>query len=289
MRICVLGLVGVSENDTWTGVRGPKERALLAALTLDAGQAVSMDRLVEILWDGRPPATAIPKVEAHVSALRHLIGQHNTRAGPVVTRPYGYELELTHVDLDLTEFQGLGRRAYQEFGTGNPITASNLFAEALALWRGPAFADVDSPMIRRGAIALDGQRLLAVEKKAEADLTAGYHEVAVAEIGVELAKNPTRERLRALLMLGLYWHGCRSDALAVYRDGREIMVAELGLEPSQELQSLHDRILREHPVLLPGQLPWAQSAEARERALRPLPGSPTVSRTGSHLRRVADQ
>lgn len=288
MRICVLGPVGIAEKDNWTGVHGPKERALLAALTLDAGQAVSMDRLVDILWDGGPPATAIPKVEAHVSALRHLIGQHKTRAGPVVTRPHGYELALTHVDLDLTEFQGIGRRAYQEFASGNPTMSADLFAEALALWRGPAFADVDSPMIRRGAIALEGQRLLAVEKKAEADLTAGHHEVAVAQIGVELARNPTRERLRALLMLALYWHGCRSDALAVYRDGREIMVAELGLEPSQELQWLHDRILREYPALLPGQFPWAQGVGARASTMA-ASRSADVSRTGPHLRRVADR
>jgi DNA-binding SARP family transcriptional activator len=250
MQIKALGPIEVAIDDRVVRLSGQRQRALLAALVLDHGKVVPVDRLVDILWDACPPATARVKVQAHVSALRQLIGHPRDGAdGPLLTRPPGYLLSAKEVDLDLSEFHMLASRGRASMERGDAANASATFAMALAIWRGPAFADVESLRIRSAAVALEERRLLAVEAKAEADLALGRREGVVAELGPWIITHPLRERLRALLMLALYRLGCRADALRLYRDGRQVMVAELGLEPGQQLRSLHQRILAEDAAL----------------------------------------
>src|SRR5437868_3067135 len=125
--------------------------------------------------------------------------------------------------------------------------AAELFADALGLWRGPAFADAVSPALRSAAGPLAERRVLTVEAKAEADLALGCPEVVVAELSAWLAEMPLRELLRGQLMLALYRLGCRADALNIYRAGHRIMIAEVGLEPGPQLRSLHQRLLADDP------------------------------------------
>jgi DNA-binding SARP family transcriptional activator len=127
--------------------------------------------------------------------------------------------------------------------------ASELFGAGLVLWRGTAFADVTSPLIRSAATALEERRLLAVEAKAEADLALGHNELVLAELPSWLSAHPLRERLRALLILALYRRGCRADALVLHRTGRQVMIEELGLEPGPQLLRLHQLILAGDPIL----------------------------------------
>lgn len=251
MRIDVLGSIQVTAEGRACPLAGQRQRALLAALTLDFGKVVPVGRLVDILWDQDPPATARVKVQAHISTLRQAIGQDTagSAGGPVLTRPPGYLLSAEVVELDLAEFDALVAQANQVAESGEPAAASELLGAALELWRGAAYADVTSRLIRSAADSLEDRRLLASEAKAEADLTLGRCDRVVAELRLQLAAHPFRERMRAILMLALYRLGCRADALAVYREGHQLMVAELGLEPGPPLRALHQRILADDPVL----------------------------------------
>lgn len=196
-----------------------------------------------------PPATARAKIQAYVSSLRQAIGQGSE--GPLLPRPPGYMLRADAVELDLALFGDLVARAKEAAGRSEPAAASELLATALGLWRGRAFADVESAVIRSAADKLEDRRLLAQEAKAEADLALGHCDSVVAELSPRLAANPFRERMRAALMLALYRLGCRANAITIYRDGRQLMVAERGLEPGPQLRGLYQRILADDPGLLP--------------------------------------
>ena len=246
MHIEVLGPIEVTEPGRVIRLAGQRQRALLAALVLDQGRVVSVTRLVDVLWGFDPPATARAKVQAHVSTLRQALGA----AGVIETRPPGYLLCGRGSQVDLTEFQALRTLAAAAYDAGEWALASQRYAAALALWRGPACADVTSPAIRAAAAALEERRLFAVEAKAEADLALGRCESVAAELAVPLAQHPLRERLRALAMQALYRLGCRADALSLYREGRRVMIAELGLEPGPQLRRLHQGILSDDPALL---------------------------------------
>jgi len=251
VRINVLGPIEVTAGERLIRPTGQRQRALLAALALEQGRAVPVDRLVDVIWDVHPPATARAKVQTHVSVLRQAIGQDAALPdGPLLTVPPGYALRREGVELDLAEFEQLTAQAEKAAGERQPADASALYADALALWRGSAFADVDSPLIRAAAAKLEERRLLAAEAKAESDLAVERCDHVVAELSPWLAMHPFRERMRAMLMVALYRLGCRADALALYREGHQLMVAELGLEPGPQLRALHQDMLADDPALL---------------------------------------
>jgi DNA-binding SARP family transcriptional activator len=260
VRVKVLGPMEMACDGRAVAFAGAGQRALLAMLLLELDRVVPVDRLVDTIWDARPPATARNKIQIHISALRRAIRQSaRNREGPLRTSGTGYMFSSKGVDLDLAEFDATVSAGRTAFEAGRLAVSSELFAGALALWRGPAFADVASPVIRDAAAALGERRLLAVEAKAESDLGMGRSETVVAELPVWLASLPLRERMRGLLMTGLYRLGCRADALALYRDGRRIMTTELGLEPGSRLRVLHQRILADDAGLLSAHPVWPEN------------------------------
>lgn len=251
MHVKVLGPIEVFRDNRVIQPAGAGQRTLLAALALEHGRVVMVDRLIDVLWDTAPPASARTRIQAHISAIRRAVGQPGRRgAGPLLTAPAGYALSGEGVQLDLTIFSGLTAKGRVASESGQHAVASELFGSALALWRGPAFADITAPAIRAAARPVDEQRLLTVEAKAEADLAVGRCDTVVSELSAWVTAQPLRERLRALLMTGFYRLGCRSDALSLYREGRQIMITELGIEPSLQLRDLHQRILIEDHALL---------------------------------------
>ncbi len=255
MRINVLGPVEVANSGTTIHLV-ERQRTLLAALALEYGRVVSVDQLIGILWDGAPPATARTKLQAHVSALRQAMGQPvRDECGPLRTTGSGYMLSGDAAEIDLAEFDSTMKRARSTHESGHPVVGSELFASALALWRGPPFADVASPVIRAAAAPLEERRVLAVEAKAEADLSIGRCGAVAAELPTWLFRLPMRERLRGLLMIALYRLGCRAEALKLYREGRQIMISELGLEPGAQLRALHKHILADAGAVRPMAVP----------------------------------
>jgi DNA-binding SARP family transcriptional activator len=250
VRINILGPIEVTGSAGPVRLAGQRQRALLAALVLEHERVVPMARLVDVLWDNDPPATAWSRVQVHICALRQAFGQRlPTDTGPIVTRAPGYQLRLRSGELDLADFGALVTRAGEASRARQTAAAAELLDSALGLWRGEPCADVASPLIRAAADALHERRLLAIEAKAEADLTLGRYEIAAAELARHVTSYPLRERLRALLMLAWYRMGCRADALHVYREGRRVLVTELGLEPGPQLRRLHQRILSEDHAL----------------------------------------
>jgi DNA-binding SARP family transcriptional activator len=228
---------------------GQKQRALLAALVLEHGKSVSVDRLVDALWGVAPPPTARAKVHSHVSGVRHALGRRGGADEWVLTRPPGYLLRADEVASDLAEFDGLTAEARSAAASGDKTAAADQYAQALALWRGPAFADVTSPAIQAAAAGIDERWVLTIEARAQANLDAGRCDVAIEDLSTALTAYPLRERLRGFTMLALYRLGCRADALRLYRDGYKLMAEELGLEPGPQLRHLHQRILKGDPAL----------------------------------------
>ena len=210
-----------------------KQRAVLAALALDLGRPVSTDRLVDILWDERPPEQAVKTLQVYVSQLRRALG-----ADAIETVGSGYRLAAA-TKIDVAELDRLPPE------------------EALALWRGPALAGLDEPYWRPEAARLEGLRLAALEDLADTELEHGRHARLVPELERRAAEHPERERLHAQLMLALYRSGRQEEALDVYRRTRQDLVERLGIEPGPELRGLHSRILRHDPELATPRAPSA--------------------------------
>jgi DNA-binding SARP family transcriptional activator len=241
MRVSVLGPVEISNGGLPVRLSGRGQRTVLSALAAQHGTVVPVSRLIEALWGAAPPPTARTKIQSHVSGLRLALGSDvRDASGPLHTIRPGYMLSADRSALDATEFADLLARSRQ---AGQPAVVSALLRDALALWRGPAFTCIASPVIRTAARNLDRQRLLAVEAKADADLSLGHYDTVASELSGWLDAHPLRERLRGLLMRALHQGGCRADALGVYRAGQQVMLHELGLEPSSQLQSLYREII----------------------------------------------
>jgi DNA-binding SARP family transcriptional activator len=218
---------------------GGKPKALLARLLLDPGRVVSVDTLIESLWNEPPPSA--PKVlQAHVSALRKALGPE-----AIETRAPGYVLRSG--PSDLARFEELAERARAE---ADAKGRARLLREALGLWRGEPLAEFRrEPFAQTAGARLAELRLDALGHRIEAELELGRHEQLVSELAVLVEEEPLREQLRGQLMLALYRSGRQVDALAVYREGRRVMVEELGIEPGRELQALVRAILRHDPAL----------------------------------------
>lgn len=215
-----------------------KPRAVLARLALDVGVAVPAHELVEDIWGTSPPPSAPKVLQAHVSALRKAIGR-----SAIETRGGGYAL---NTDTDLRRFEELAARARNE---PDPATRVRLLRDALGLWRGEPLAEIREPFAARAVARLNELRLEAVSRRIDAELDLGEGESLVPELHAIVQREPLRERPRAQLMRALYRAGRQADALAVYRDGRALLVSELGIEPGPELQELERDILHQDPML----------------------------------------
>jgi YVTN family beta-propeller protein len=206
---------------------------------------VSRDELIDGLWGERPPATAAKSIQIYVSQLRKALG-----SDVLVTRPTGYALELDSHLLDLQRFQRLVDDGKAALAAGRPADAAAKLREALSLWRGAPLADFSYEPFAQAEIArLEDLHLDALEERIDADLALGRHGDLTGELEAMVAKHPLRERLRGQLMLALYRSGRQAEALAVYQETRRLLVDDLGLEPSRELQELEQAILRHDDAL----------------------------------------
>jgi DNA-binding SARP family transcriptional activator len=239
----LLGPLEVANESGPVTLGGQKQRALLALLLLHAGEALSIDRIVDGLWGEQPPRTATTSLQNIVSQLRKLLG-----ADVLETRPPGYALRVGPDELDLSQFERLVAEARRS--TADERT--RLLRDALALWRGPPLADLAYEAFAQAEIQrLEELRLDALEQRVDAELAAGSGAELVGELESLVAQYPLRERLRGHLMLALYRSGRQAEALDAYLEGRRKLVEELGIEPSRELQQLYGSILRQEALLDP--------------------------------------
>ena len=256
----------VADDGTVVDVPGGKPRLLLALLALEAGRVVSMERLVDGLWGEQPPATSAKVVLGYVSRLRKLLSP-----GMLETHEPGYILRLDG-QFDLERFESLRREASAASAEGRWHASASLLAQALALWRGPPLADVADEIRLPGELArLDELRLAAIEERVDADLQLGREAELVPELEALTRLHPLRERLRAQLMLALYRLGRQADALELYRETRQLLVDELGIDPGPELQRLERQILVQDEALAP-------AGRVRETRAVPVSLTPLVGR-----------
>jgi DNA-binding SARP family transcriptional activator len=242
----ILGPLEVVADGAPLTLGGPKQRATLAILLLEANRVVSVERIADELYQGRPPVTAVTQVQRHVSELRRLLGP----TARIETRAPGYRIRVERDQLDLSRFERLTAEGVDALERGDARRASELCHEALALWRGDPLVDLEADAVTRIARErLDELRIAALETRIEADLGCGRHARLTAELDALVAEHPYREALHAQRMLALYRSGRQAEALDAFRSARGALSDGLGLEPGPRLRWLQRAILAHDPAL----------------------------------------
>jgi predicted ATPase/DNA-binding SARP family transcriptional activator len=270
----VLGTVEIrSDGVPRLAAGAARTRRLLALLTLRAGQPVSVDAVAETLWGEDQPDHPAASVQTLVSRLRRLLA--DTPGVDVLTTAGGYLLAVDDDALDVRRFEELAARGARLLDE-DPVAAAEILDEALALWTGDAFGELaEEEPFRAEAARLEELRATAVEDRAEAGLRLGRHHEVAARLEPLVAAAPLRERRRAQLILARHRAGRTADALAAYQDYRDVLVEELGLEPSAALQSLHAAVLRDDP-----ELAWRPTPTPAQPAPVPRPPAPGPALVG---------
>jgi DNA-binding SARP family transcriptional activator len=278
LHIRLLGPIGAERDGEPVSLGGPRQRAVLARLAIGDGQVVTVDRLVEDVWAGDPPTTAVNTLQSYVSLLRRGLGDPSLlrREGP------GYVLAVRRDQLDVSRFEDLVSEGLEALAD-TPVVALAKLDAALDEWRGPALADVaDDEWARSVAIAWDELRLTALEARFDALLAIGRHAEAAGELERATEEHPLREGLARQLMIALYRSGRQADALRAYSRTRNVLAEELGLDPTPELVDLQTAILNHDPELAaPTPLPAPPPASAPERSTDDATRSGTPAVDGS--------
>jgi predicted ATPase/DNA-binding SARP family transcriptional activator len=271
IEVKLLGPLEVEVSREPVRFEGVKQRRLFVALALHAPEAVSADDLMEALWGDELPAGAMQALQKQISRLRRRLGEEV----PVRHRARGYALEIDPEAIDSRRFEDLLQRGRAALARDDPAQAAADLRTALALWRGPALADHRFDEFAQREIGrLEEQRVEAIEERLAADLACGSDADLVGELQALVAEHPLRERLRAQLMVALYRTGRQAEALETMREGRRLLVDELGIEPGPELRRLERMILAQDPELL------AERPSAGLAAPLPAPANVTIGREG---------
>jgi DNA-binding SARP family transcriptional activator len=259
--IGLLGPMRIRDETATFAISAGKHRSLLGALVVAAGDVVSFDRLAEIVWDGAPPKGSRVALRNYVMRLRQVLGPEV--GGRLVTLFPGYAFRASDDEVDLLAFQRLCRAGYTAARAHDWQRGSAALADAVRLYRGTPLADIPSQVLRDAYVPhLEEARLAAWESRIECELRLGRSSQITAEVSALAAKYPMRERLQALLMRVLHQQGRQADALAAYLRTREAVVAQLGIEPGQELRAAQRHILAGGDNLyLPGDTPALPSRD----------------------------
>ncbi|MFZ0173827.1 MAG: BTAD domain-containing putative transcriptional regulator [Acidimicrobiales bacterium] len=250
MEYRILGpLEVIADDGTPVPLAGVRERTLLASLLLQTNHVVSTDRLIDVLWGEKPPPSASNGLQVHVSKLRRKL-EAASAISPIRTEHPGYVLRTLPGELDAERFDELVRSA-ADMGSDKAITR---LKEALSLWRGEVLSGLAPEVFLAESARLEELRLVATERKIEAELTLGRHHELVAELELLASTHPLRERLQGQLMVALYRCGRQADALAAYRRTRTTLAEQLGIDPSVSLQELEVAILN-HALGVPESAP----------------------------------
>ena len=239
----VLGLLEILEDGRALAIERGRQSALLALLVANAGRPLTTDRLVDELWDDQPPQNAVKSVQIYVSRLRARLGRDR-----IETTPTGYLLRAAADDVDAARAERLRTEGRRLLDLGHAEKAAAVLVEALALWRGDAYADFRFDGFAQAEIArLDELRATASADLADARLALGWADELIPELEALVRARPLWERPRGQLMLALYRAGRQAEALELYSSTRALLDAELGLEPGPELHALERAILNQSP------------------------------------------
>lgn len=243
MRFGVLGPLLVRDNEVSGAPSAPKQRQLLAFLLVHANQFVSFADCIEELWETDLPASVVPTLRTYVMHLRRIL---RPIAGPdrLVTRGQGYVFHVEPNELDLDLFENGVRSAHRAAACGDDHAAARMLVGALALWRGsPLTGIVAGPVLRTRLAEFEERRRSAMRQRIEIDLRLGRHHELLGELATLVATYPLHEDFSAAFMTALYRSGRPTSALRVYRELRQLLAAEYGLEPAPRIQRLQREIL----------------------------------------------
>jgi DNA-binding SARP family transcriptional activator len=239
LSISLLGPLEIRRGAVTIQVPQNKHRVVIAALALRMGTVVSVDDLIACLWTNRPPATAKKTLQGYVARIRRLLGRD-----VVTTHPSGYALAAAYVDVVI--FGQLLDLAKSE--SDQKMRLARL-REALALVRGAPLADIWSEQLQQGLGASLAERWLeAIEHRIDLEIETGDHETVLPELHELLAAHPFREPFWRQLMLAQYHVGQQAEALSAFHRMRDMLIKELGVEPSPSVRALHAQILAHNPV-----------------------------------------
>ena len=254
MEFRVLGPLEAVDDGRSLVLGGPKQRALLAYLVLEANRVVSTDQLIDQIWGDEPPEAARQALFAYVSRLRKLLGP-----GRIQARPPGYVLRAERDEVDAFRFADLIDEAHRQ--ADDRAAAAIRLSEALELWRGTPLSDIANYEALRPTVArLEEMHASALEDRMQAEIDLGRHREAVPALEALSREHPLRERLWSQLILALYRSGRQADALGAFHRARRILAEELGIDPSPELRRLHEEVLQQDAALNPLPGPAAQAS-----------------------------
>ena len=254
VRYAILGTTQALRDDgTPSALAGGRLRALLTALALRPGRVVGAEALIDEVWDGDPPAGATGALQALVGRLRRALGHDAVRSVDG-----GYQLAAARDDIDLYRFERLAEEGARALADGDPVKAAGLLGDALALWRGPALADL--PDRATAAVRIEALRVDTLRQRLTAELALGRADRILPELAELAAAHPLDEPLRALHIRALRAAGRTADALAAYEAVRRDLAEQLGTDPSVELRLLHAELLNPDPLPEPSPAPAAGAA-----------------------------
>ncbi len=243
-------------------VLGPGDQKVLGLLLLNVGRVAPLSRLADAMWDDDPPATAVKQVRNAVSRLRSRLASAGAR-DVIQTRGSGYLIAMTDAALDSLVFEAEVAGAEAAASADRVEDAARLLEAALGLWRGRVLAGLDGRAFADAAAAWEERRAVVTEIYHDHQLALGRHRETLADLARFASDFPLREKPVGQFMIALYRCGRQADALAAYTALRERLAADLGLDPSPELQRLHQQVLTAGPALTPPQIARAASRPPR--------------------------
>lgn len=250
LQFQALGGLTVIEGGAEVSLGGQRQRRLVAMLLIHRNAVVSVDRLADAVFAGDPTPGAMTTLRSYVARVRKVVDGNGSGAA-LVTQAPGYMLRLPGEAFDVARFETLLADARLQLNGGDAGQAVSLLRDALALWRGTAYVEfADEDWARPEARRLDELRLVTLECLFEAERACGRAAEVIPELEATVDEEPLREAFRSQLMIALYRSGRQAEALRVFRDYRQVLIDELGLDPSPGLVELERRVLTHDPTLL---------------------------------------